>query len=341
MHCTPHVTPCRPALCSQRVVKKNSPAVQRPTIGPIGNISATKADMFASVSWQRAEVAEGGGEGSSRGVTETPSTAQSAPGKRQRVGVKYIQQRLWGAPPPRTSASPPKTAEREEEADENTAEEASFDVIKHRFDTEWSGKFSWLRLVRKKDGRPGLKCDICIKYGDPAAHTSYGVRGEGARDLQIGSIRTHVSTRAHKQAVKEQESAEADKQRQVTLMRWQTTDTATRHIIRILHIALFICKADAPIAMFVPLCWEALAAKDAAEAVPELSMVDEVVRAFSNILGQSGVKYQKFQNLQQVFCKTNLEAQGIFDARWLSRGEALERLLDVLPAAIVLLKEYR
>ncbi|CAI5489075.1 unnamed protein product [Closterium sp. Naga37s-1] len=86
---------------------------------------------------------------------------------------------------------------------------------------------------------------------------------------------------------------------------------------------------------------EALAAKDAAEAVPELSMVDEVVHAFSNILRRSGVKYQKFQNQQQVFCKTNLEAQGIFDARWLSRGEALERLLDVLPTAIVLLKEYR
>ncbi|CAI5522498.1 unnamed protein product [Closterium sp. Naga37s-1] len=144
---------------------------------------------------------------------------------------------------------------------------------------------------------------------------------------------------------------------------WQTTDASTKHIIRCLHIALFVCKSDAPIAMFVPLCWflakeglpdlppaggygayyteEALAARDAADAVPELRMVDDVVRAFAEHIGRSSVHYQKFHNLQHIFCQTNLEAQGIHDVRWLSRGEAVNRLLEVLPAAVVVLKEYK
>ncbi|CAI7753253.1 unnamed protein product [Closterium sp. NIES-53] len=336
-----------------------------------------------------------------------------------------------------------------------------------------------------------------MKYGDPTARTSYGVKGEGGRDLQIGTIHVHSSTRAHKQALESEARSLAAKEKQVTLTRWQETDVSTRHIIRCLHIAMFVCKADAPIAMFVPLCWflakeglpdlppnggygayyteyvncpygfkeslratsaylqetqrlhllespwmslsldkstdrihskhliiyvtylknravvndfltlitvdrtdaaslsfavvhyltgigvdlqkvtgiatdgasvmvgknngvvarlrmriphmasthciahrEALAAKDAAEAVPELNMIDDVVRAFSELIGRSGVQYQKFQNLQQVYYKTNLEAQGIHIVRWLSHGEAVARLLEVLPAAILVLKDY-
>ncbi|CAI7763705.1 unnamed protein product [Closterium sp. NIES-54] len=88
-------------------------------------------------------------------------------------------------------------------------------------------------------------------------------------------------------------------------------------------------------------CREALAARDAADAMPELCMVDDAVRAFAEHIGRSSVHYQKFQNLQQIFCQTNLQAQGIHAVRWLSRGEAVNRLLEVLPAAVVVLKEYK
>ncbi|CAI5514484.1 unnamed protein product [Closterium sp. Naga37s-1] len=213
------------------------------------------------------------------------------------------------------------------------------------------------------NGRPSLKCAICVKHGDPLSHTAYGAKGEGARDLQIGSIHTHSSTRAHKQSVENQEKAEAEKAKQATLTQWQTTDASTRHITRLLHIALFVCKADAPIAMFVPLCWflskeglpdlppfggygayyteEALAASGSAEEVPELQMIDDVVRAFADHIGRSSEDYQKFHEMQRIYCQTNLEAQKISDTRWLARGEAIQRLLDVLPAAIVVLKDYK
>ncbi|CAI7780616.1 unnamed protein product [Closterium sp. NIES-53] len=86
---------------------------------------------------------------------------------------------------------------------------------------------------------------------------------------------------------------------------------------------------------------EALAASDAADVVPELCMIDNVVRAFAEHIGRSSVHYQKFHELQRIFCQTNLEAHGIHEVRWLSRGEAVQRLLDVLPAAVVVLKDYK
>ncbi|CAI5494602.1 unnamed protein product [Closterium sp. Naga37s-1] len=101
--------------------------------------------------------------------------------------------------------------------------------------------------------------------------------------------------------------------------------------MRIPHLASIHCIAHR----------EALAVRDAADEVPELRMVDGVVRAFAEHIGRSSVHYTKFQNLQQIFCQTNLEAQGIHAVRWLSCGEAVQRLLDVLPAAIVVLKDYK
>ncbi|CAI5493724.1 unnamed protein product [Closterium sp. Naga37s-1] len=287
------------------------------------------------------ELVPGGGEGSSKPPTASPSTVSTAPVKRPHEGTTYKQQTLWGAPPPRNATSHKFHAPSVDPKPPTALADAEYESVKKTFEGQWAGSFKWLRLLRMSNGRPSLKCAICVKHGDPLAHTAYGAKGEGTRDLQIGSIRTHSSTRAHKNAVENQEKAEAEKAKQATLTRWQITDASTRHIIRLLHIALFVCKADAPIAMFVPLCCEALAASDAAEEVPELLMIDDVVRAFADHIGRSSVDYQKFQEMQRIFCQTNLEAQGISDTRGLARGEAIQRLLDVLPAAVVVLKDYK
>ncbi|CAI7873243.1 unnamed protein product, partial [Closterium sp. NIES-53] len=197
----------------------------------------------------------GGGEGSSRPPADSPSTVNSTPVKRPRVTVKYKQQRLWGAPPPGRVASLQRDADPEDEAPPKTTGDVMYDTIKHRYESEWRNKFKWLRLIRLPNGLAKLKCDICVQHGDPTAHTSYGAKGEGGRDFQIGSVRAHSATRAHKNALKAQAEAGADKAKQVSITRWQATDASTRHIICVLHIAVFVCKADAPIAMFIPLCW--------------------------------------------------------------------------------------
>ncbi|CAI5518285.1 unnamed protein product [Closterium sp. Naga37s-1] len=84
---------------------------------------------------------------------------------------------------------------------------------------------------------------------------------------------------------------------------------------------------------------EALAAKDAAESLPEFGMVDSFIRWLSTYLGSSGPWHQRFLDLQEVFTQTNLELQGINDVRWLSRGDAVCRLLAVLPGVVVMVHE--
>ncbi|CAI5513428.1 unnamed protein product [Closterium sp. Naga37s-1] len=370
------------------------------------------------------ELVPGGGEGSSKPHTASPSTVSTAPVKRPRAGTTYKQQTLWGAPPPQNATSHKRHAPSADPKPPTALADAEYESVKKTFEAQWACSFKWLRLLRMSNGCPSLKCAICVKHGDPLAHTAYGAKGEGARDLQIGSIRTHSSTCAHKNAAETQKKAEAEKVKQATLTRWQITDASTRHIIRLLHIALFVCKADAPIAMFgAPRGDEKGAARPpprgaatgtregaatgpqsrldgrrggrragppksprratggdrarppwsprratggeaarvpkvastgdgrggragprasaAAEEVPELQMIDDVVRAFADHIGRSSVDYQKFQEMQRIFCQTNLEAQGISDTRRLARGEAIQRLLDVLPAAMVVLKDYK
>ncbi|CAI7840779.1 unnamed protein product [Closterium sp. NIES-53] len=115
-----------------------------------------------------------------------------------------------------------------------------------------------------------------------------------------------------------------------SVMTGKNNGVVARLRMRIPHLASTHCVAHQ----------EALAASDAADAVPELYMVDDVIRGFADLISRSNVKYEKFHNIQHVFCKTNLEAQGIHTVRWLSRGEAVRRFLEILPAAIVVLKEY-
>ncbi|CAI7860342.1 unnamed protein product [Closterium sp. NIES-53] len=85
---------------------------------------------------------------------------------------------------------------------------------------------------------------------------------------------------------------------------------------------------------------EALAAKDASEALPEFEMVDSLLRQVAEHLGRSGPWHQRFMLLQEVFTATNLELQGIHQVRWLSRGDAILRAVDVFPALIIMLYEW-
>ncbi|CAI7862358.1 unnamed protein product, partial [Closterium sp. NIES-53] len=84
---------------------------------------------------------------------------------------------------------------------------------------------------------------------------------------------------------------------------------------------------------------EALAAKEAAKALPELGIIVAVIRAVAEDLGRSSYSNRKFKELQEVFMHTNLDVQGIHSVRWLSRGDAIARFVRVLPAIIVMLEE--
>ncbi|CAI5519614.1 unnamed protein product [Closterium sp. Naga37s-1] len=69
-------------------------------------------------------------------------------------------------------------------------------------------------------------------------------------------------------------------------------------------------------------------------------MVDNLIRALAEHLGRSSPWHQRFHALQEVFTASNLELQGIHSVRWLSKGDAVLRLVYVSPAVIVMLSEY-
>ncbi|CAI5504422.1 unnamed protein product [Closterium sp. Naga37s-1] len=132
-------------------------------------------------------------------------------------------------------------------------------------------------------------------------------------------------------------------------------------VVALLDSLLFVSKCDAPMGLWVKLVrylaekgvkgfpkkgygtyytTEALAAKDASDDIPDFKIVDKVIRNVAEHLGRSGPWHQRFLDLQEVFTSTSLELQGIHAVRWLSRGDAVLRFLPVLPAVIVMLKEY-
>ncbi|CAI7915917.1 unnamed protein product, partial [Closterium sp. NIES-53] len=104
----------------------------------------------------------------------------------------------------------------------------------------------------------------------------------------------------------------------------------TRLRVRIPHLVSSHCIAHR----------EALAAKTAAENIPAFDVIDTVIRAVAEHLGRSGPWHQRFMGLHEVFTSKSLELQGIHAVRWLSRGDAVLRLVAVLPALIVMLKEW-
>ncbi|CAI7806061.1 unnamed protein product [Closterium sp. NIES-54] len=113
------------------------------------------------------------------------------------------------------------------------------------------------------------------------------------------------------------------------VMMGSNSGLVTRLQLRIPHLVSSHCIAHR----------EALAAKHAAEKIPAFSMIDSVIRTVAEHLGRSGPWHQRFMGLQEIFTSTSLELQGIHAVRWLSRGDAVLRLIAVLPALIVMLKD--
>ncbi|CAI5490670.1 unnamed protein product [Closterium sp. Naga37s-1] len=174
-------------------------------------------------------------------------------------------------------------------------------------------------------------------------------------------MRKHQRTRKHRRALRGQRIAEAALKANCRIDdNPKVKDVEKERLIARFETALFIAKSDAPIKMYVDLVrhlaqrgtpgfpkssygayytTEALAAKEAAKALPELGIIDAVIRSVAEDLGRSSNSNLKFKELQEVFTHTNLEVQGIHSVRWLSRGDAIARFVRVLPAVIVMLEE--
>ncbi|CAI5509035.1 unnamed protein product [Closterium sp. Naga37s-1] len=224
----------------------------------------------------------------------------------------------------------------------------------------WSSRFPWLVLTKTAAGLPAFKCSVCAAHAGDAGKC--GRRGKGATDVQTQASGKHVGTQTHKLAMAKYTALVDGDSRQPRIDQHRAAcDEDKRRIVALLDSLLFVSKCDAPMGLWVKLVrylaekgvkgfpkkgygtyytTEALAAKDASDDIPDFKIVDKVIRNVAEHLRRSGPWHQCFLDLQEVFTSTSLELQGIHAVWWLSRGDAVLRFLGVLPADIVMLKEY-
>ncbi|CAI5525459.1 unnamed protein product [Closterium sp. Naga37s-1] len=279
-------------------------------------------------------------------VTEVGESSSAASKKRRRYAQAVL---LFGTPPAKPTPPPapvqtPKRASREL-TDAEKAEE-KFLKAQQLYITQWLPRFDWLLLDKNEEGLPILRCSICVEHGKDDA--KFG------RDLQLGSMRCHEMSGRHDKAMKRQRTLMAEIEKQKRIDDFANTDKEGARLTRLMRGVEFICDHEAPIAMFpkligflaeegvedIPL-HEALVVKDVAKAFPDLNMIDAAVRAVGEIICRSNIWYERFKELQQEIHKTNPEHQGLFNVRWLSRGDAIARLCRVFGAAIVMILEYK
>ncbi|CAI5523236.1 unnamed protein product [Closterium sp. Naga37s-1] len=201
------------------------------------------------------------------------------------------------------------------------------------FKSTWSSDYPWLILIKNTSGLSAFKCRLCIDFAGDGGKC--GKSGHGATDLQTQAFKRHAATNKHQLAIEHQKKMLAQagkKQPRIDAHPFAKDDETTR-VIALLNSLHFTTQDH------LPMETEALAAKDAAESLPEFGMVDSFIRWLSTYLGSSGPWHQRFLDLQEVFTQTNLELQGINDVRWLSRGDAVCRLLAVLSGVIVMVHE--
>ncbi|CAI7800120.1 unnamed protein product [Closterium sp. NIES-53] len=116
---------------------------------------------------------------------------------------------------------------------------------------QWSRNFPWLVILETSEGRPCMKCKVCIAYGDP--DYQYGRNGEGGIDIQKQTMRKHHHSIKHEAAVERKELREGNETRQPSIAEFANGDAEASRLMKLPLIAHFICKSDASIAMFMSL----------------------------------------------------------------------------------------
>ncbi|CAI5489203.1 unnamed protein product [Closterium sp. Naga37s-1] len=277
--------------------------------------------------------------------------------KKRRMTQQVLQ---WGTPPPKPPAPPPASVPPPIPplSDVEKREKAYLKAQKN-YTSEWLPRFDWLILDKTPEGEPCLRCSVCMEHGKDNAR--YERNGVGGRDLQLGSMRWHENSMKHDDVMKKQANLMKKITYQKKIADFANGDPEGSRVARLMRAIRFVCRTDTPIHLFpqivqflaeegvadiprqtygVYITHEALAVKESAEKYPDLAIVDKSIRAVGEIVEKSTPWHERFKELQQVIHSTNLEHQGLHDVRWLSSGDAVLRMVNILGAAIVVLLEW-
>ncbi|CAI5517358.1 unnamed protein product [Closterium sp. Naga37s-1] len=294
-------------------------------------------------------------------VTEAPESSNSVALKRPRytqttIGFGTGTPLVKPPPPPPPSVTLAPSPLKLNAAERTTAK---FLEAQRNYITKWLPQFDWLLLDKGEDGLPRLRCSVCSEHGPDNAR--YGRNGCGGRDLQPASMRAHQASTRHEDCIDRQKGLFDKLAAQKKIADYERADPEGARVIRLMRSIQFVCDEDAPISMFprlveflaregvsdipqqgygVYITEEVLAVKELALKYKDLDIVDAAIRGLGDIVTKSSVWHERFKELQQEFHQTNLEHQGLFDVRWLSRGDAVQRLCKVLGVAVVVFIEY-
>ncbi|CAI7921519.1 unnamed protein product [Closterium sp. NIES-54] len=198
-------------------------------------------------------------------ATTTTLRANPVLPDRASLKAKYKQRKLnFARPagptmPAPTETIPPATRQSADDNDDEDEEkdvsgkrrQLSVEELQLKCMEQWLRYFSWLYISETKDGRPCMRCSVCMVFGDP--HYKYGRYGEGGIDIQKQTMRKHHHSIKHEAAVREKEQRDGLKKGQKSIVEFDKGDDDGKRIARLMAIALFICKSDAPIVLFVAL----------------------------------------------------------------------------------------
>ncbi|CAI7872666.1 unnamed protein product [Closterium sp. NIES-54] len=154
--------------------------------------------------------------------------------------------------PPATRQSADDDDDEDEEKDVNgKRRQLSVEELQLKCMEQWLRYFPWLYISETKDGRPCMRCNVCMVFGDP--HYKYGSYSEGGIDIKKQTMRKHHHSIKHEAAVREKEQRDGLKKGQKSIVEFDKGDDDGKRIARLMAMALFICKSDAPIVLFVAL----------------------------------------------------------------------------------------
>ncbi|CAI7743372.1 unnamed protein product, partial [Closterium sp. NIES-54] len=104
----------------------------------------------------------------------------------------------------------------------------------------WQRRFPWLLISQRKDVRPCMKCNVCIRYGLP--HWQYSKAGDGGVDIQKQTMRKHGLSRKHQGALDRKARAEGGKVAQRRIDEYEDGVGEIERLKQLLLVVLFICK---------------------------------------------------------------------------------------------------
>ncbi|GJP53769.1 hypothetical protein CLOM_g12912 [Closterium sp. NIES-68] len=123
--------------------------------------------------------------------------------------------------------------------------------LKAKAEEQWVRKFPWLLIDQRPDGRPCMKCRLCMAHAPPK--WQYGKYGNGGVDIQKQTMVKHSQSKKHEAAEDRQKQLDGLNAAQPSIVDFNDNQGADARLRQLMIVVLWICKSDASIAMFVSL----------------------------------------------------------------------------------------